>query len=344
MKIKILILTLCLIVVVGCGRRIPTLQNGEEAIITFNNGQMISVDEFYERLKNDMGLQILTKMMDTVILESAFPDRLEDARESAELTIQSIKTQFGDGALNALQQFTGYQTFEAYEEYLYIAFLQDLAIRDFAKDQITDRNINNYYRDEIKGDIRVSHILIVPEAITGMSPAEIEEVELEAKEKAEELIARLRNVPARDVAEKFAELAEEYSDDQRTGALGGDMGFINKHTLPAAYQNFAAEAYKLRDGAFTTSVVQSDLGFHIILRVESKEKPELDDDLREEILNILGNRLIEEDATVSIRAMQELRNDFGFEIIDSELQTQYANFIQTLLYTAERINRENQGN
>ena len=99
MKKKIIILGLCLLLVAGCGRRIPTLQNGEEAIIEFKNGKMVSVDAFYERLKNDMGLQTLITMMDKVILEKVYKSDVKDAKESATRAVQSVEAQYGDEAL-----------------------------------------------------------------------------------------------------------------------------------------------------------------------------------------------------------------------------------------------------
>ena len=47
---------------------------------------------------------------------------------------------------------------------------------------------------------------------------------------------------------------------------------------------------------------------------------------------------MQEDATVSIKAMQELRKSYGVDIIDSEIKTQYANYIQNALTQAQKSN------
>jgi len=337
---KLIILGLCVLFLVGC-TRIPTLQNGEDAVVTFGNGNMLSVDEFYQRIKDTFGLQTLIEMIDKAILEEVYKNDLEDAREDAENYVHAWQTHFGEEALMRMQQEYGYSTWEAFEDFLYLSQLQSKAIEDFAKGKITDRQIENYYRDEIVGDIKVSHILITPEVTGTMDREEVEAAEAGAKEKAENLIKELRDVSANEVADKFAELAKVHSDDKASGAGGGNIGFINKHTLDDAYGEFATEAYKLRDGQFTTRVVQSELGFHIILRVESKEKPALDT-VRDTIIESLSSNLLDEDATVPIRAMQELRKEHGVELIDSELQQQYASFMQNALTNAERRNRENE--
>ena len=52
---------------VVCGK-IPTLDNGEEAVITFDNDHMISVNEFYNTLKETYGLDTMFVLADTYIL------------------------------------------------------------------------------------------------------------------------------------------------------------------------------------------------------------------------------------------------------------------------------------
>ena len=45
MKKKLFICALACVLVTGCGSKIPTLKNGEEALIEFGNGDKISVNE-----------------------------------------------------------------------------------------------------------------------------------------------------------------------------------------------------------------------------------------------------------------------------------------------------------
>ena len=48
MKKRICLLLAILLVVTGCGK-IPTLENGKEAVVTFKNGDKISVDDLYAK-------------------------------------------------------------------------------------------------------------------------------------------------------------------------------------------------------------------------------------------------------------------------------------------------------
>jgi len=170
---KGLILSLiCLLTLCGCGK-IPTLQNGEEAVITFAKGEKehkISAEELYEELKNNFGLEATIKLIDTYILETEFADYVKEAKESASSYMDAMVESYGDEAtlLEAIQYNTNYSTLEAYEEYLYLSFMQSHSLEEYAKKEVTDKEIKAYYEDEAKGDVEVYHILITPDVTDDM--------------------------------------------------------------------------------------------------------------------------------------------------------------------------------
>ncbi len=330
MKKKIILLGACMLLVAGCGKTIPKLKDGSEAVVTLKKGN-ISANELYSEIKDTYGLSTLVNMIDKTILEKEYKDDLEDAKSSAKTQIDQIKSQYGDNALSAVQQFTGFSTMEAYEDYLYIAFLQNLAVEDYAKDQIKDSDIEKYYNENIYGDIKVSQILITPEVKDDMSDEDKTKAEEKAKKEAEKLIKKLDD--AEDVSKTFKELAKKNSDDEATNENGGDLGYINTDTLSSDYDGFADAAYKLNDGEYTKEPVKTSIGYHIILRVKSKEKAKLED-VKDKIIETLSNELISNDATTSINALQDIRKKYDMEIKDSELNKQYSNYIQNALSQA----------
>ena len=141
MKKKVIILGLCTLMVCGCGKTIPTLENGEEAVVTFSNGDKISVNELYNDLKNNYALDSLINLVDKKILEDKYKDELESATEYAESTMKSLEENYGDDLLTAIQSYTSYSTVEAYESYVYLSYLQNLAVEDYAKAQITEKEM-----------------------------------------------------------------------------------------------------------------------------------------------------------------------------------------------------------
>lgn len=224
---------------------------------------------------------------------------------------------------------------DAYQDYLYLAYLQNLAIKDYAKKQIKDSDIEKYYKEEIVGDIQVSHILITPDVKDDMTDDEKTKAEDKAKKEAENIIKKLKD--AKDVTKEFKSLAKKNSDDEATSEKGGNLGYINKDTLSSDYDGFADEAYKLKDGEYTTTPVKTSLGYHIILRTKTKDKAKLED-IKDSIKEKLATNLVSDDATTAVNALQDIRKKYGMEINDSELKKQYSNYIQNALAKALETN------
>lgn len=337
MKKKIILAVAILLLMSGCGEN-PKLSNGDEAVVTFENGKKISANELYEEIKDDYALSAIVNMIDTYILEKEYADDLKDAKEYASSTIESMKEQYGDEEtlLQAIQYYTGLSTVDAYKDTLYLSYLKNLAIEDYAKEQITDKEIKAYYKDKVYGDISINHILITPDVKEDASDKEKEKAEKEAKAKVESLIKELNTAKKdkKDISKKFAELAKENSQDDATKKKNGSLGFVNYGTLSSDYDALLDAAYKLNDGEYSTEVITTSLGYHIIYRVEIKEKETLKN-VKKDIINTLAQELISSDATVSINALKELRKDYGMEITDDEIQKQYAQYIQNSLASAQ---------
>lgn len=342
MKKKLILATAILLLMSGCGE-VPKLSNGDDAVVTFENGDMISANDLYEEVKDDYALSAIINMIDKHILEKTYKDELENAKEYAESTIDAMKEQYGDEEtlLQAIQYYTGYATIEAYQDSIYLSYLQDLAITDYAEEQITDKEIKSYYKDEVYGDISINHILITPDVKEDATDEEKETAETEAKEKVEKLIKELNDAKKNkeDVSKLFSELAKENSADDATKDKGGSLGFVNYGTLSSDYDALLNEAYKLSDGEFSTEVITTSLGYHIIYRVEIKEKASLED-VKDTIIETLAEKLISEDATIAINALKELRKENGVDIQDEEIQKQYAQYIQNALASAQQSTEE----
>ena len=83
----------CSLLLCGCGK-IPTLSNGDEAVVTFKDGEMISANDFYEEIKNSFGLSTLVNMIDKYIYENEFEDSMEDANTYAEAVIDQLRLSY----------------------------------------------------------------------------------------------------------------------------------------------------------------------------------------------------------------------------------------------------------
>ncbi len=329
---SLLIGIICLSCLCGCGK-VPKLANGEEAVVTFKKGDTeyaISANDLYNELKDKYGLQATISMINTYILEEEFADYVEEAKASAENYIEAMIESFGDedALLEALQSQTNYSTIEAYQDYLYMSFLESHALEEYAKGQITDEEIEKYYNEESKGDIEVYHILITPDVTDDMTSDEKTEAEDKAKEKVKEIINKLKE--ADDVLATFKTLAASESDDEATKDDGGNLGYINYGVLSDEYDELVEAAYKLKDGEYSTSVITTELGYHVIYRNASKEKDSLDN-LKEDIIKTLADELMETDEEISINSMKYYQKLYNMEIIDSTLNKQYGIYLNNLI-------------
>ena len=343
MKKKIIVLALCVLMISGCGK-IPKLSNGDEAVVTLKDGTMVSANELYEEIKKSAAtLDKMIEMVDKKILEDVYADKLEDAKADVDEQMAMLEQTYGDSLDDLIKQNTNYSGADEYREALYINALRTFAINDYCKDQITEKQIKKYYDDEIVSDIKVSHILITSKATDAMTDDEKKAAEAEAKEKAQSIISELNKTDKSEVAAKFAELASAQSDDAATKNNGGSFGYINKDTLSTDYDELVDAAYSLKDGEYSTKVVTTELGYHVILRTGTKEKASLDD-VRDTIVENLAQEYLSKNTVSYVKALQELRKEKGFDIVDSDLKTRYASYIQEELNYYQQIDAQQSAN
>ena len=328
----------------GCGAKtIPTLENGDQAVVTFNENAKISVTDFYNQMKDKYGTEVILNMIDKMILEKKYADSTEEAHKNADSVMSQLETSYGDKLLSAIQTYTGYQTLDEYKDYVYLSYLQNKAAEDYAKDNIGEKDIKKYYNDEIKPDIKVSHILISVNYASDASDDDKTKAKNEAKAKAQEALDKLKAADKSKIADTFSELAKEYSNDDSSKDDGGSLGFINTDTLGSNYNNLVTEAYKLKDGEYSSNIVETELGYHLVYRTETKEKAKLED-VRDKIIHSLVSDYLSKNQEAYIKSMQAVRKEYGMNIIDDDLNTNYTNYIQNSLLKIQENKKNSSSN
>lgn len=330
MKKKIILVTAIALMVCGCSKNIPTLKNGDEAVVSFSKEKLsVSVTDLYETLKDKYGAKEIIDIIDKKILEDKYSKKLDEAAKEAEKNFTSIKANFQDddgnydeqSLLSALKQYYGYTSIDQFKDSLKINYLRDLAIKDYVKKQITDSEIKSYYNSNIVGDRKVSHIQIIPKVKDDMTDEEKEKAEKDALKKAQEIIVKLKK------GEKFADLAKEYSDDEDTKEKGGDLGYINKGDYGS--DEFDNEVWSLEVGKFSTSPVKTSAAYEIVYVAKEKDKKALKD-VKNDIIDAIVTQKTTQDTTVALTAMEQLRKDYGLSINDDELKKEYNKYLDEL--------------
>ena len=321
MKKKIILVSLIALTLCGCGK-VSKLKNGENAVVSFEGLDSISVDSLYDNMKDRYAVTILIDMIDKEILFKEYADKEDDAKKYAEDTVKSLQKNYDseEELLNAIQSYYGYNSLKEFKEYIKLNYYRDLATTDYAKKQITDKQIENYYETETVGDIEANHILITVDVKDDATDEEKTKAEEKAKKKAEEVIEKLNN------GEDFATLAKEYSKDDATKDKGGALGKFNKGEMDEAFET---AAYALKVNEYTKEPVKSSYGYHIIKKTKEYDKKELKD-VKDSIIETLANELTTNDKTISITAIGELRKEKGMNIEDSELKSSYNKYMNSL--------------
>ena len=332
MKKRLFLIALSIFLIAGCGK-IPTLKNGEEAVVTFADGG-ISAQELYEEIKNTYGLEALVTMSDTYVLEKEFDSYKANALEQAKSTIESLTETYGgkDELLQAIRSNTNYTSIEAYKEVVYLSYMREHATLEYVKENLTDKEIKKYYDDNIYGDISINHILITANVKDDATDEENAAAKEKAKIKAENIIKKLQEAKDKkeNVEELFTKLAKDNSEDEATKDKGGALGYINYNSLGSSYDALFKEALNLDNKSFSTKVITTELGYHVIYRVDQKEKAALDK-VKNDIKETLATEKVSQDSGLAIDAMEYYRKKNKMEIHDSELQKQYSNYIQALV-------------
>lgn len=333
MKKKILIALLILGCTAGCGK-VPKLSGGKEAVVSFEDTKIsISADDLYNEIKEKYALNSLIDMIDNSILLKEYPKSDSDAKKYADEQLESIKKYYVDddgkydekSLLSALSQYYGISSLDEFKEMLKLTYYRNKAVDDYAKNSITDKQVQKYYDEEYVGDISCKHILIAPKTKDSMSDTEKKKAEEAALKTAKEVIKKLND------GAKFDDLAKEYSDDDSNKDKGGDLGYFNKGDMVT---EFETAAYALKLNKYTTTPVKTKFGYHIILKTGEKEKEALDK-VKDTIITTLADKAKEDDNTMQINALVELRKKYGMKIEDSSLSKQYSTYISNQILQAQ---------
>ena len=134
----------------------------------------------------------------------------------------------------------------------------------------------------------------------------------------------------KDIKKEFESLAKEYSDDDSTKKKGGALGYINLNNLSSNYDELVNAATKLKDGEYSTKVITTEVGYHVILRVKQKSKGTLKD-ASDTIRTILSKEKLSSETNLNVKAMKYYREEYGVKIIDSEINSQYSKYMNNVL-------------
>ena len=138
--------------------------------------------------------------------------------------------------------------------------------------QVSDEDLKKEYDERVgpmkNAEYKAKHILV------------------ETEETAKDIIAKLGK------GEKFDALAKKFSKDPGSKDKGGDLGWFSPQQMVAP---FSEAVMALKNGETTQTPVQSQFGWHVIQREESREQaPPPFDAVKDQLKNMVQTKKLQE--------------------------------------------------
>lgn len=328
MKLKkivlgVIALSLVATLTTGCGQK-AELKNGEEVAVKVD-GAKITADEYYNEIKTT-NVATLVDMIDHELFDEKFGNTDEE-KDAIKEQMETLKKQYTDEDTykQVLLQYFGAQNDDELKEILQLEYRRNAAVNDYIESNIKDKEIEKYYKNEVYGEVKASHILIMPSVSENATSDETEAAEKEALKEAKNIIKKLK------AGEKFEDLAKKYSDDESNAENGGDLGYFDLSEMVVEFSNAVKE---LKVDEYTTEPVKSQFGYHIIIKTGEKDKPKLKD-VKKDIIETLRNEKLDADPLLYYQTLIDIREKNNIKWKDDSLKKQYNKLMDQLLDTAK---------
>lgn len=309
----------------GCGKEIE-VKNGSKVAVSTKESK-ITATEYYNSIKKE-NISKLVDMIDQDLFKEKYKSNDEENAKVKE-QIDSIKSYYGSDPTTyeaALRQFFGVNTEDELEELIRLEYKRSQAVADYIMDNLKDDEIEKYYKEEVFGQVKASHILIPVETTDSATEDEKAAAEKVAKEEAEKIIKQLKD------GKKFATLAKKYSKDEGTASNGGDLGYFNLDEMVEEFSNAVKE---LKVDEYTKEPVKSQFGYHIIIKTGEKEKEALKN-VKNDIKEKLKDRKLNNDSTLYYTTLQEIREANKIKWNDDVLKKAYKDYIEEIIEAAKK--------
>ena len=302
------VLATMLVVILIWPDRIAKLENGLEPVASID-GLTITAEDLYEDMKEIYSVSSLLDKIDNKVLEEKYPENDEmndELQEEAENYYNMYNQYYGISKEEFLAK-NGFGSERAFIEYLRLQYRRSKYTDDYVKGLITDKEINNYYEDKVYGDINTKHILVKVDSNA------TDEDKKNAENLAKEIISKLNE------GKTFDEVKEEYKDQITYEELGYKA---YNASLESAYME---AMQKLENNSYSKEPVKTSYGYHVIYRIDQKEKPALED-VKEEIITSLVEEKKSEDTYIQYKALEKMREDVNLKFTDTVLEKKYETY------------------
>lgn len=263
----------------------------------------------YEEIKQQYTIDNMLQIIDKKILDKKYElteEQEKEVDEQVQQCFQVYSLYYGYTEEQFLAS-SGFASKDEFRDYLVFDYKRNLAYIDYVKEITSEDEINKYYEEKVYGEINTKHMLVqITEEVTDEN----------AKKMAEEIIKKLNS------GEDFDKVAKEYGNKitfEELGYNGFDSSLVNE---------YVEASKKLENGTYSKEPVKTRYGYHIIYKIDQKDKPSLEE-TREKVLTALGDELEDKDENARYKALIKLREENDVEFKDDKFKSEYEKYRQT---------------
>ena len=303
------ILITILVVIIIWPDRIATLKDGTQPVAEIDN-YTVTADDLYEDMKKLYSISSLLDKIDNKILEEKYPeddDMNDEIKEQAESYYKAYEQYYQMDKETFLSN-NGFGSEKAFLEYLKLQYRRNTYAKDYIKTLISDKDVEKYYNDNVYGDINTKHILVKVDSSASDKDKKA------AEDLAKEIISKLND------GKSFDEVKDEYKDKITYEELGYKSYNAN---LESAYMD---AMQKLDNNSYSKEPVKTSYGYHVIYRIDQKDKPTLND-VKDEIIDSLVSEKQSNDKNISYIALDKMREEAGLKFSDTVLEKKYNTYM-----------------
>lgn len=292
--------------------RIATLKDGTQPVAKVN-GENYTADDLYTSMKEYYSVNVLLNEIDDIILSEKYPETEEmndDINDTAEYYYSVYEQNYNYTKEQFLSNY-GFKTEADFIESLRLDYRKNEYYEEYVKNMISDEDIDKYYEDKVFGDVDSKHILVKvdEDSEDGLSDDE-------AKKLAKEIIQKLND------GKTWDEVIEEYKDK----IVNEELGY---NAFNASLESsYLEECKNLEVGKYSKDPVRTSYGYHIVFKIDQKDKPSLDD-VKDDIIDILATEKKNDDNNLYYKSLIAMREDAGLEFVDTKLGDEYKEYISS---------------
>lgn len=278
---------------------------GHETIASFKGGKLTK-SEAYSEMEKQFPISYVLELTDKEILGKIYKltdEQKEEVKEQADSILAMYKN-YGYTEKQFLEE-NGFKTKEEFVEYMEFDYRRNLCVIDYYKTLLPREDIENYYNDNVYGEINTKHMLVkVSDSVT----------DKQALATANEILKKLK------AGTSFDDVANEYKDKITTENVD-----FNSFEASGLANEYVEASKNLEKDTYTTKVVKTEFGYHIIYCVNRNDKPALEE-VENDIVEELGKDLEENDQYIRYKALIKLREDKKLKFKNEDLEEDYKDY------------------